>query len=299
MKKIANFIVKFRYALILVFVGLLAMGLILMPKVVTNYDLSEYLDADSATIAALEKMEEEFGSNGMAQIMIADIDIETARELKLKIEAVENVAAVTFDEAHNYKENNALFKIFLETGNYDIVTFNTIDEIREELSDYQLAFNGEGVRASYLQKAIKKDLKIILAIIAIVIIAILLLFSQSWAEPIIFIICLAFAVFINLGLNAIFPHISFVTRSICIVLQLALCMDYSIMLLHRFNEEKAKGIGVKEAAANALALTFSPVSASSLTTMGGLAALMFMQYKIGFDIGIVLIKGVHRERKKT
>ena len=292
MKNFSKAVVKMRFVIIAVYIALLLLGLNLMSKVVTNYDLSLYLDQNSETVVALDKMEEEFGSAGNASIMIQDITIETARDLKEQIENIDGVVAVSFDEDNSYKNNNALFKIFLESNNYDVKTFDTVDEIRNELSEHQVSFNGEGIRASYLQKAIKKDLKIILAIVAVVIIIILLLASSSWIDPFLLVLLLGFVVIINLGLNAIFPHISFITRSICIVLQLALSMDYSIIMLHSFKGQRASKCTPKEAAANAIANSFSTIIASSLTTMAGLMALSFMKYKIGFDIGVVLTKGV-------
>lgn len=292
MKYIARTIVRMRFVIVILFIGLLALGLNLMPKVVTNYDLSLYLDQNSDTVIALETMENAFGSAGNAQIMIEGVSMEEAQELKSRIENIDGIAAVSFDETNGYHDENALFKIFLKTSNYDVKTFEIVDEIRAELSEQKCSFNGEGIRASYLQNAVKRDLKIILAIVAVVIIFILLVSSTSWIDPLILVTVLGAAVFINLGLNAVFPHISFVTRSICIVLQLALSMDYSIILLHSFKEQRAKGIAAKEAASNALAKTFAPVLASSLTTVAGLMALAFMRYRIGFDIGVVLTKGV-------
>lgn len=139
----------------------------------------------------------------------------------------------------------------------------------------------------------------ILIIVALVVLVILTIVSQSWIEPLIFALVAGGAILINMGTNILLnalPNIgnsmSFITKAIAAVMQLALAMDYSIILLHAYKEQKAKGLNKNEAMTNALSSSFAPVSSSSLTTIAGLVALMFMSFSIGFDVGLVLAKGI-------
>lgn len=292
MNSFTKFIIKFRYVFVAVFMVLFVAGIILIPQVSTNYDLSLYLASDSDTLTALEKMDEEFASSGSAQLLIENIDLITAKTLQTKIENISGVSSAVLNTTKISSNLCALYTITLQSSNFDTQSFETISTIRNELSGYRLSFAGAAVRSSFLQTKINQDMVVILLVSFIVLISILIITSTSWIDPLVFIIVMGVAIVINLGLNALLPNISFISKSICIVLQLALSVDYSIILLHRFNEEKAKTTDIKTAAAKALSKTFAPISASSLTTIGGLAALMFMRYTIGFDIGLVLIKGI-------
>lgn len=288
MQKISNFIVKLRY----VFMGLMLAAAIVfaffIPKVSVNYDMSNYLSNDTTSIEAMAKMEEQFGNNGYAQLMIENINEQKAAEIKLVLENISGIKATSY----SMKNDAALFKIFLVEDDYSAQTREAVNEIRIALASYDISMNGGSINALYLQDAVKKDMITILIAVCIIIFAILLLSSTSWIDPLIFACVFIVAILINLGTNYFLGNISFVIKSICVVMQLALSMDYSIMLLHRFTEEKAKQSNIKKALSTAIAKTISPLSASALTTIGGLAALMLMQYKLGLDIGGVLIKGV-------
>lgn len=266
MKKISNFIVKARYVLLGIFVALVGLCSFLMTKVNINYDMLIYLDKDSTSTVALNKMEEEFGSVGQAQIMIKDISFEEAKNVESKLESIKGIASVVFTEnvkdteyfilnAGSEDTGSALYKIFLTTGNYDVESYDTVDEIRNILISYRdsghaigtVALNGGAVESKFLTETLDSDMTKILIIVALVVLVILTIVSQSWIEPLIFALVAGGAILINMGTNILlnaFPNIgnsmSFITKAIAAVMQLALAMDYSIILLHAYKEQKAK-----------------------------------------------------------
>jgi len=315
MRKIANLIVKFRYVLIFIFLGLSIISIFLMSKVNINYDMTNYLDKDQTSATSLKIMQKEFGSVGQCQYMVCgdkdEFTFDVAKLLGDKIQEDKGVASVVFaenDTDDNYfKEENgknyALYKLFLTTGNYETESYDTLDRIDKIIDDFTVELNtysnGAAVENDFLTNALDKDMIIIISVVALVVLLILTLVSKSWFEPIIFAIIVFGSILINLGSNIILNHISyindsmsFITKSIAAVMQLALSMDYAIVLLHTYKEMKETTNDKKEAMSLAIAKSFAPVSASSLTTIAGLVALMFMSFSIGFDVGLVLAKGI-------
>ena len=135
------------------------------------------------------------------------------------------------------------------------------------------------------------DLKVIGVLVVIIIVGVLIFTSQTYAEILIFMLTFAVAILLNVGTNFIFGRISFVTKAVGVVLQLALAIDYAIILFHRFMEER-QNLKAKHALINALAKAIPEISSSSLTTMAGMVALMTMQFRIGRDLGQVLLKSI-------
>ncbi|MCR5349606.1 MAG: MMPL family transporter [Acholeplasmatales bacterium] len=316
MRKVGNFIVKFRYALLTIFVILVTVCAILMSRVNINYDMTNYLDKDSESSVSLKIMEKEFGSSGQCQYMISGekLTYEDAVELKDDIVKDEGVASIVFAESEAdtdyFKTSDgttyAIYKIFLTTGNYEIESYDTldrIDDIIDEFSethyDVKSYSTGASVENDFLTNALDKDMVIIILVVAIIVLVILTIVSTSWVEPIVFAFIVVGSILINLGTNILLNYIgyinnsmSFITKSIAAVMQLALSMDYAIVLLHTYKEMKTKTDDKKEAMAMAIAKAFAPISSSSLTTVAGLVALMFMSFSIGFDVGLVLSKGI-------
>ncbi len=294
MKKLADFVIRYRHTFTGIYVVLILICALMIPFVNTNYDMTKYLDDGAPSVSSLHKMEEEFGSVGTAQLMVENIAEEDAQALMSDILNVPGVSAVVFDadDPASYKDGSALYKIFLETGNYEVATDAVIEGIRAALAEHDVAMNGGAVQSQYLRTGVSTDMIVILVVAVAIVFGILLLTSNSWADVLLLAVAVAGALVLNRGTNLVLGEISCVTKPICAVMQLALAMDYSIILLHRFDEETNKGLNEREAISTALAKTFAPVSASSLTTIAGLVALMFMQFTIGFDIGMVLAKGV-------
>lgn len=190
------------------------------------------------------------------------------------------------------KNDMALFTIIFQNGDYDISTNNAIKEITALSASESLYISGNAARTFYERQ--NQTSEIIKATIFVVLIALFVLFalSSSWFDPIIYIITIIVAIVLNLGSNLIFVNVSYLTQSVAIILQLALSIDYSVFLMNRYKKERSKGKDAKMAMSAALVRSFSPISASSLTTIACFVTIMFMQYKLGFDMGIVMAKGI-------
>ena len=288
-----KYIIRFRYFILAAFIALFVIGGLLIPSVTINYDGTTYLPDDTNTKQALLVMEEEFGNQGACEIMVNDITMAEAGALYATIMEVDGIYSVTFIPTQDayFHDDNALYQITFTTGNYDDKTQTTLDALRLLLNEHDIYLRGESVNAIEYNHVIQDEiLKIILILVPIVLI-ILFLATTSWVEPLLFIIVVLISILINMGSNAIFPSISYMTHSTCAILQLALCMDYTVMMLHSYKEERLLGKDYKEAIVVAGKKSFIPILASMLTTVAGFVALLFMRYRIGFDVGIVLIKG--------
>jgi len=187
-------------------------------------------------------------------------------------------------------EDKYLFYVVFTGGVYSTNTYNALDKINA-MSD-NIFMSGQSIDVYNSQNAITRVTTVSLIILVIVVLLLLFVFTKSFFEPVIYIIIIAFAVIINLGSNIIFPSISSITNSIASIMQLVLTIDYSIFLMNNYRKELDKGLASKDAMESAFTKSLSPISASSFTTLISFIALMFMQYKIGLDIGLVLGKGV-------
>ena len=305
MQRIGKFIVKIRYWLLGLFLVLVGLSAFLMTKVNINYNLMNYLDKNSTSTVALTEMEDEFGTIGQCQVLVTNVSFSEANEIKTKLEKVDGVSSVIFasseSDSEYYKEDthDALYKVFLTTGNFDTASYKTLDNIRDCVNEYTISLNGASVESEFLTNALGRDMIIILIVVVAIVFVILAITSTSWFEPVLFLVMAGGAILINMGSNVLLNYIpyignsmSFITKSIAAVMQLALSMDYAIVLLHSYREEKEKGYENNLAMSNAIAKSFAPVSSSSITTIAGLVALMFMSFSIGFDVGLVLAKGI-------
>ena len=292
MKRIASFIVKFRYWISGVILAVMVASLFLMGQVSINYNISDYLDESTGTKKALTVMEEEFSLTGNIQVMLENISPEEAKEVKKQLETIEGVLTVSFDaeDENSYRDGTALFVLITEGDDYSAEGTRIVKEVKSLFAE-DAFFGGSTVDKTQQRETITFQIPIILALCILIAYIILVFTTGSWLEPILFLLTAGVAVFINRGTNLIFGSISYITNSIAAILQLALALDYSIMLLHSYHKKK-ETISAKEAMTEALAESMRPVSASALTTMAGLLALLFMSFTIGFDIGMVLMKGI-------
>lgn len=291
MKKLASFIVKGRIYFAVIFTLLAIAGAVLCNFVKQNYDMTKYLPATSDTSRGLAVMKEEFGLNNNILLMLPvgeDGEAE-AQAMCDKIGAVEGVQLVSVD---SIKDGKALLIIMMSGDEYSASTKAAVSDIRELLGDENYALSGSAVASGDLEHALKTEIPIIMVIAIAIIFLVLLFTSHAWLEPIVFALVLLVAVLINMGSNIIFGEISYITFAVSAILQIALAMDYSIILLHGFTQRKESGMSKEEALIDALAYNMRPISSSGLTTIAGLIALLFMSFTIGFDIGIVLAKGI-------
>ncbi len=264
-------------------------------KVAIDYNLADYLGNDTQTKIALDIIEDEFGMTGSIQVMAKNVSPETAEEIFTKIEGVDHVLNVNFDRYDEtyYKNGNALFVVIVDGDDYSDTAKQVVADVKSALSSYgETEYGGTAIEKQSLQNAITNEMAYILVISLCLVVAILLITSESWIEPIVLLLSSGAAVLINRGTNLYFGEISYITNSISAILQLALSIDYSIVLLHAYRKEKEKETDNGVAMSKAIRSVVRPVSASSLTTIAGLLALLFMSFRIGFDIGIVLMKGI-------
>jgi len=297
MKKIANFIVKGKWIIISIFMALAIISGFCSSLVSINYNISDYLNEKTETKIAIDIIEEEFGMTGNLQVMLSNIDIETAKDVSSDIKEIDNVLNVNFDaydEAY-YKDNKALYVILIDGDDYSTIAEQVTEDVKnliETKYDYSPIYAGTTIEKQDLKNGITSEIIYILAIALVLVMIILLFTSNSWLEPFILLIVSGIAIIINSGSNFIFKEISYITNSIAAILQLALSIDYSIVLLHAYRKQKENGLNNEEAMKEAIVECMKPVSASGLTTIAGLLALVFMSFTIGFDIGMVLMKGI-------
>lgn len=237
----------------------------------------------------MDIMEEDFpdmGSSNTIRVMAEGLDEAQKTELSEKLKAIPNVESVKHDDSEDYnKDDYSLYVISTEYA-YNSPEESAIeDALAEDFGEYNIVFQNDNTGANGIPTWI-------LIVAMVILLTILFVMCESWLEPILFLVAIGFAVIINAGTNIILGEISSITSSISAILQLVLSMDYSIILLNRYRQEKALGISNNEAMASALHHSFTSVSSSAMTTVVGLLALVFMNFKIGVDLGVVLAKGV-------
>lgn len=305
MKKFYQIIVNNPQKIIICFVLLAVVGVVLSGMVGVNYNMTDYLPEDTASTVSLEVMEEEFeGGIPNARVMVKDVSIPEALDYKEKILSCEGVTDVTWlDDAADilqpietmdtdtvetyYKDNSALFTVTIEDGKQ----VEAIDAIRNIIGDNN-AMDGDAVSTAIATTGTVSEINIITAVAILFIFIVLIITTTSWIEPVLVMVGLGISVLINNGSNLIFGEISFVTNAAGTILQVAVSLDYSVFLIHRFEECKMEITDSKEAMVDALCKSTSSILSSGLTTVIGFLALVFMRFRIGPDLGLALAKGV-------
>lgn len=301
-------LIKRRKTILIVFGALVVLSFVLMQVVPVNYDLAKYLPEDSMTKRAVSIMTDEFSYPGMADVMVENVDISEALEIKGKIQAIDGVKSVLWlDDVTDvtvslsmlepslldsfYKENAALFKVQFIENDYGLKTGEALGKIRDVIGE-RVAISGFAEDSRHMRDIMDSEIFMVVLIVFPLCIIILMFASSSWIEPFIYLIVIGVSIVLNMGSNIVFNNISFITKSMAAVLQLAISMDYSLFLFHRYHEEREAGLDVIAAIKVAVKHSLSSITASALTTIAGFLALLFMQYKIGTDLGIVLAKGI-------
>ena len=291
MTKLARFIVDKRKAFYLAFLAAFLFCAASINKVEINNDITSYLPPETETRRGLTLMDEEFVTLGSAEVMVSNIPLDTAWDLSHKLEILPGVSGVTFDETDDhYHDSAALFSVTFDAPEDDPDAVTALQAVQDTLEGYDVYVSTQVGRDE--SASLQKEMTVILAIAAAVIVVVLLFTSKSYMEVPVYLIVFAAAAVLNMGTNFIFGTISFITNSIAVVLQLALAIDYAIIFCHRYMEERDNGLDPREADIAALSKAIVEISSSSLTTISGLVALMLMQLRIGFDMGIVLAKGI-------
>jgi len=305
LKKFYKKVVSYPKINIAVFAIIFVICILCKQLISVNYDMNDYLPSDSASTVALEVMEEEFGSGiPNARVMIQNVTVPEALEYKEKLKEVDGVSDVTWlDDAVSinipletmdkatvedyYKDGNALFSVTIAEDK----RIEAVNAIREIIGD-ENAMTGSAVSNAVATQSTVREIPMIAGIAIAFTLLVLLLTTESWIEPFVVLIGLGVAVIINAGSNLIFGEISFVTNAAGNILQLAVSLDYSVFLLHRFTECKKRTEDAKEAMVEALCMSTSSILSSGLTTVIGFLALCLMQFQIGPDLGRALAKGI-------
>ena len=291
MKKLTNFIVNKKNYIIVLFIALIAYCIWGMGQVKIEYDITSYLPSNTDTKQALDIMEEEFVTFGTTKIMLRNISFEDALVLHDEIEQLDGVKSFDFHNTEDYyKQSCALFNITFDGDADDELSVAAYNKTLELLDGYDLLVSAS-LTDTYAEE-LQHDVNFVLILAIVIIIAVLAFTTKSFGEIPVFILTFGVAALLNMGTNYWLGTISFISNSVCVILQLALAIDYAIILCHRFSEEKANGLSPKEAMAAALAKAIPEIAGSSLTTIAGLLALTTMALGLGADLGIVLAKSI-------
>ena len=288
MRKITNFIVKGRYVLLTLFILLAVFSLYLSTKVNINEDIMKYLPKTSETKIGKDIMEEEFSEqdSSVLNVMFKDLSDTEKKDTLKKLENINGVSSVLYENTDEYnKDKYTLYVLNVDDYDHSETASNVYNYVKDN-------FNTAGMSGSIYDEN-KPILQLWIVVVAIACaMVILIMFSDSYVEPWLYLISIGIAVFINKGTNIMFDSVSSITDSIVAILQLALSMDYSIMLSNRYKQEKKTHSNKIDAMKEALYHSFKAISSSSVTTIVGLLALVFMSFTIGRDLGFVLAKGV-------
>ena len=290
MYRVAAFVVDKRNLFFLLYGFALIFSLFSMSWVQVENDVTKYLPEETETRQGIVAMNENFSAFGSARIMVSNVTYEMAEDIVGIISDIEGVDMVTFDDSEeHYKNASALIDVNFKGGNMDEISLQAMEQIREQLAGYDIAVDS---LVGYDENAmLQQEMTIILIVGGIIIMIVLTLTSRAYMEVLVLLLTFGAAALLNMGTNFLCGKISFISDSIAVVLQLALAIDYAIILCHRFSDEHETK-GAREACIAALAKAIPEISASSLTTISGLAALGCMEFGIGLDMAIVLIKSI-------
>jgi len=290
MIKICAFIVDKRNLFFLIYAIVCIFSVVSRGWVEVENQLPKYLPKTSETYRGLDLMEEQFTTYGSAKVMVANVSYDQALMIQKDVENMDGVFSVDIDDSEDhYANGSALFNItfdYDETNDECLVLLDKVKEYFDQY-DYYLTTSLGDIQS----ELIDKEMNVISVIVVIVVVLVLILTSQAYAEVPILLLTFGSAALVQMGTNFLLGTISFVSNSVTIVLQLALSVDYAVIFLNRYKEEH-RILESRESCIIALSKSIPEITGSSLTTIGGLVAMLFMQFGIGADMGIVLIKAI-------
>lgn len=309
-QKFANFIVEHRVATLIVSAILIIPSIVGMLVTRVNYDMLNYLPDTMETVIGQDELMEEFHKGAFSIVIVEDLSDEQVAAMTSKISAVNHVdtalsygslaqfskvipAGLLPDNIYDvfHHDTETIIAVFFDTSTSADATMDAITNIRK-IVDGHAQVSGMSAMVTDLRDLCENE-EIIYVVIAVSLaLAIMLLFLDNWLISIIFLVCIGLTILINMGTNIIFGEISYITKALSAVLQLAVTMDYSIFLWHSYREHREKGDDSKKAMKNATAATMSSVLGGSTTTIAGFIALCFMTFTLGLDLGLVMAKGV-------
>ncbi len=301
-------VVKCRVPILIITLLLMIPAVLGMVGTRINYDMLDYLPSDMDTVVGQDLLKEDFGKGAFSFIILEDMPAKDVVALKEKIEKVNHVETVLwYDDLADisvpmellpekvWKEFNTdhstMMAVFFDSATSEDVTMDAIREIRS-IAGRQCFVSGMSALVTDLKDLCEKEEPIYVGLAVLCACAAMMLFLDGWLVPFVFLASIGMMIVLNLGTNYFFGEISYITKALSAVLQLAVTMDYSIFLWHSYNEQRTKYADNKEAMAVAIHETLTSVVGSSVTTIAGFAALCFMSFTLGKDLGIVMAKGV-------
>jgi predicted RND superfamily exporter protein len=306
--KLSRAVVKYRVPILILTVIILIPSILGYMNTRVNYDMLDYLPSDMDTVIGQNELMEDFGKGAFSLIIVEDMPAKDVANLKAKIQQVDHVETVLwYDSVADLSipmellpdkiysafntDDSTMMAVFFDSSTSEDVTMDAIREIRS-IAGKQCFVSGMSALVTDLKDLCEKEEPIYVAIAVLLALAAMLIFLDSWLVPFVFLASIGAMILINLGTNYFLGEISYITKALSAVLQLAVTMDYSIFLWHSYNEFREHYSDNKDAMAEAIRATFTSVVGSSVTTVAGFIALCFMSFTMGRDIGIVMAKGV-------
>lgn len=301
-------VVKYRIPILILTVILMIPSVIGMINTRVNYDMLTYLPSDMETVVGQNELLKDFDKGAFTFLIFEDMPNKDVVKLKEKVEAIDHVDTVLWYDSladlsipmellpdSVYKEFNSdhstMMAVFFDTGTSDDLTMDAVEEIRS-VCGKQCFVSGMTALVVDLRDLCEKEEPIYVGLAVVLACVAMVAFLDGWLIPFVFLASIGAMILLNLGTNIFFGEISYITKALSAVLQLAVTMDYSIFLWHSYNEQREKYSDNKEAMAVAIKETLTSVVGSSITTIAGFAALCFMSFTLGRDLGIVMAKGV-------
>ena len=301
-------VVRYRIPILVLALALMVPSVLGAAGTRINYDMLDYLPGDMETVAGQEELLEEFGKGAFSFLILEDMPAKDAAAVKAGVERVEHVDTVLwydsiFDLAvpmellpeELYRafntENATMMAVFFDTSTSSDLTMDAIREIRS-IAGEQCFVSGMSALVTDLKDLCEREEPIYVGLAVALACGAMLLLLDSWMIPFVFLASIGMMILLNLGTNYFMGEISYITKALSAVLQLAVTMDYSIFLWNSYNEQRRLHDDSREAMAAAIQATLASVVGSSITTVAGFIALCFMSFTMGRDLGIVMAKGV-------
>lgn len=306
--KFGKVVVKYRIPILIIAALLMIPSVLGVASTRINYDMLNYLPEDIDTVIGQNELLDDFGKGAFSFVILEDMSAKDVSTLKSKIEQVEHVETVLWydsildvsvpmemlpDKVYDAfnSENATMMAIFFNTSTSSDDTMDAIRNIRS-IAGEQCFLSGMSALVTDLKDLCEKEEPIYVGIAVILACIAMMVFMDSWIIPFIFLASIGISILLNMGTNYFLGEISYITKALSAVLQLAVTMDYSIFLWHSYNEQRIKYSDHKDAMASAINETLVAVIGSSMTTIAGFIALCFMSFTLGRDLGIVMAKGV-------